>query len=168
MWQRWPQPRHPTRPAGFTLLELILVLAVLAIAAAMAAPSLRQFGRGRGAGDCAAQIVALTHYARTQAVTDGAVYRLNLDPASGTFWLTVQRAGFFESLGNEFGRVFTAPEGVTMECDLPPQPDGLYVEFWPTGRTQPAVIRLTDTSNRVTEVACYYPTERFRVVNSGG
>ena len=157
------------RRSAFTLLELVLVMAILCIAMGMAAPSLRGFGRGRGAGDAAAQLVALGGWARTQAISHGLVYRLNLDPAARTYWLTVQVEGdsAFELLGEEFGRTFAAPEGVAIDWDAPERPDGRYVEFHPSGRTEPAAIQLTDAEGVVTEVACLSATETFRAVPAG-
>ena len=142
-------------------------MSLLCIIMAMAAPSLRGFGRGRGAGDCAAQIVALGGYARTQAISQGLVYRLNLDPAARTYWLTVQREKVFEFLGEESGRTFTAPDGVDINWDVLERADGRYVEFHPSGRTEPASIQLTDADGVVTEVSCLSATELFRVVPAG-
>ena len=64
---------------GLTLLELVLVMVIICTILAMAAPSLRGFFTSRETSDAAAQIVALTHLARSQAITEGRVYRLNLD-----------------------------------------------------------------------------------------
>ena len=146
-----------------------MVMAILCVVVAMAAPSIREFGRGRGGVDCAAQIIALTRWARTQAVTEGAVYRLNFDAANRSYWVTVERYGYFESPGSEFGRLFTAPDSVErMECTAPYTPDGQYVQFWPTGRTDPGSIRLTDSRGEVTEIVCRSATELFHVVNPDG
>jgi len=172
-------PHSPRR--AFTLLELILVMLILTIAVALIVPQMANFGRGRRAGDCAAEIVAVAHFARTKAISDGLAYRLNVDPQRGAYWLTAEQGpgGDFGDIGEEFGRVFTAPEGIALSWSVPPQPSGLagqqqqqqqaqaavpYVEFRPDGRTDPAVIRLTDTATgAVTEVACRSATEMFRV-----
>ena len=147
-----------------------------------------RFGHpNRRAGDCASQIVAVTRWARARAIADGISYRLNVDPQQGRYWLTMQDpAGVdFGPVGEEFGRVFVAPEGITLAWAVPPQQQqqastgllsnqasqqpaaqsvGPYVEFRPDGRTDPAVLRLTDTgTNAVVEVACPSATEMFRV-----
>ena len=164
-----------------------MVMMLMCVVAAMAVPSFRGFGKGRRVGACAAQLVTLTQYARTQAVTRAEPYRLNVDPATGTYWLTVARdadggGGFFERPGDEMGRVFAAPEGVTIAWDgpLPSAAGGggreqyPYVEFLPTGRTSAAVsLLLTDhdggaADGTVTEVACLSPAEPFRVLTPDG
>jgi len=140
-------------------------MVILAIVAGIAAPALTAFGKGRRVGDCAAQIVSLTHWARTQAITRGVTYRLNLDPNSRTYWLTVVRDdGTVDTPGEEFGRVFSAPDGVTLNWDAPTQQDGQYITFLPTGRTDPATIRVTDAGGKIVEVSSFSPTELFHVV----
>src|SRR5258708_16863770 len=91
------------RWAGFTLVELILVLMVLTVMVSIVAPSLRGFGVGRQSSDAATQILSLAQWARAQAVTDGKVYRLNFDVTGRTFGVTVQEAGVFEAAPNEYG-----------------------------------------------------------------
>src|SRR4051794_14678146 len=99
------------RHAAYTLLELVAVMAILCLVAGMAVPSLKGFGQGRQTTEGAAQLVALARRARTQAITEATPYRLNVDPAAGTYWLTAWRGGGFVSPGDNFGMVFAAPEG---------------------------------------------------------
>jgi hypothetical protein len=83
--------------------------------------------------------------------------------------VTVERYGYFESPGSEFGRLFTAPDSVErLECTAPLGEEGQYVQFWPTGRTDAASIRLTDSRGEVTEIVCRSATELFHVVNADG
>ena len=160
--------------SGFTLLELVMVMMLLCVVAAMAVPALRGFGQGRRLGSCAAQLVSLAQYARTQAITRGVPYRMHVDPDTATYWLTAERDdGVFDTPGDEFGRVFEAPEGIAIDWLGPSPPDAgrfPYVEFLPTGRTSAAAtLRLTDEGSgggggAVTEVACLSPAEPFRVL----
>ncbi|MHC4330298.1 MAG: pilus assembly FimT family protein, partial [Planctomycetota bacterium] len=106
---------HRGRSGGFTLLELILVMVILSTVLAMAAPSLRGFFASRQTHDTAAQILALTQLARSQAISGGVVYRLNFDTRQRTYWLTAQQAGAFEELRMGLGQVFTLPKDMVME-----------------------------------------------------
>lgn len=156
------RPRRPDAHSGFTLLELVLVMAILLIVTAMAVPAF--VSRGREVRDCAARLVALTNWARTQAIVRGVTYRLNVDPQQRTFWLTVDQGdGTFVPVGEEFGRVFPVPDGWTIDWSVTPQADGSYVEFRTTGRTDPATIRLTADNGSVTSIVCGSATDTFHV-----
>src|SRR3954451_5735592 len=87
---------------GFTLLELILVMAIIAIVAAITVPSFRTFAIGRNSQNTASDIIGLTNYARTQAASEGRVYRLNFDTTNGAFWLTAKYGGAFIGPSNDF------------------------------------------------------------------
>ena len=136
---------------------------VIAVVVAMVAPTFHGTSRGRRTGDTATQIVSLALYARSQAITQGKTYRLNLDPDAGTYELSVRDYDTFEMLGNWS---YSVPEGVQISCDLPAQQDGLYIEFRPTGRTDPATIRVTDDDGIVVEVVCESATELFHIADS--
>lgn len=56
---------------AFTLMELLLVLALLAMAVAVAAPSLSRFFRGRALDSEARRMLSLTRYAQSRAVSEG-------------------------------------------------------------------------------------------------
>jgi prepilin-type N-terminal cleavage/methylation domain-containing protein len=157
---RWGRPAKVGR--GFTLLELILVLGLVA----MAAPSLSNFMKARKTADAAGQMLALTRVAASRAIAQGAVYRLNVDPQTSAYWLSVQEAGAFVDLECEFGCRFTLPEGTAMSMKSPV--DGAprtYVEFYPSGRTEAATIQLVGSRGEVYQIVCDSPTEEFRVVS---
>jgi type II secretion system protein H len=70
----------PPEPAGedacatrlaFTLIELILVLALLAIVTSLATPSLSRFFRGRTLNSEARQLLSLTHAGKSRAISEG-------------------------------------------------------------------------------------------------
>jgi hypothetical protein len=112
--------------------------------------------------------MALAQWGRTQAITSGLPHRLNVDPASGTYWMTVQRAGVYELVRDDFGRTVTAPSGVTIQWYGPAPTDSMfpYVEFLPTGRTNgTASLLVSDTRGSVTEIACLSPAEPFHVLS---
>jgi len=151
---------------AFTLLELVLVMAIITVIVMMAVPTLRGFGRGRAVSDTATQIIALTEYARTQAIATGQSYRLNLDAAGRRYFLTADQGdGTFAELGEESGRPFTLPETVNLQWDAPQQSDGQYVTFLPTGRVEPSTLILSDTENNVVQVASQSASEAYRVLS---
>jgi type II secretion system protein H len=65
------QDSGPWRAEAFTLVEFILVMALLATLMALVAPSLSRSMRQRHLEQEATRLVALTEYGRNQAVSDG-------------------------------------------------------------------------------------------------
>lgn len=180
---------------AFTLLELILVLAVMAILVAMAIPAMRGLAAGRGADEVSGQMLALAHYARSQAIAEGVAYRLNIDPTNRVYYLTkfysdpldASVAPGFYDLGKEMGSMFPIPEDVTVEWDpdyanlqlqqaattgqiLPEKWPGNvpFIEFTPSGRTDACLIRLIDRDGKVTQLICPTATETIRVILPDG
>lgn len=74
--------RHTDRGRpGFTLIELILVLALLAVISSYVAPSLSKFVRGRSLDSEARRLLAVTRAAGGRAVSLGVPVRVWLDTA---------------------------------------------------------------------------------------
>jgi type II secretion system protein H len=195
--------RRGVKTSGFTLIELILVLVIIAIITAIVMPSVSAFSAGRSSSNMATQLIALTDYARTEAAAEGRTFRLNFDASKGTYWLTAQRDGVFVPPDNqEYGQIFLLPEHVQWDITftskmtsqmIPPideqqvttqmntslsQPtgqqnymvqnsheNGSYVEFDPSGRVDPAQIKLTDVrqGNSIV-VGCLSATELFHIL----
>jgi len=153
---------------GFTLLELILVLALIGTVLSMVAPSLWAFCRARETADTAGRILALTQYARSQAVTEGRALRLCVD--NDACWLEAQEGGAFAALTSEMGRRFGFPAGASVQlfdASGIEVPHG-SVQFGPDGRTEAATIRITGRQGEVYRVVCDSATERFRVASGEG
>src|SRR5579859_4360712 len=75
---------------GFTLIELILVMAILVMAVSVTAPALSNFFRGRALDGEARRLLALTHGAQSRAVSEGVPMDLWLDANNGTFGLEAE------------------------------------------------------------------------------
>src|SRR5580692_3371182 len=82
--------RPPVR--AFTLIELIVVMVLLAIAAALVAPHMASFYRGRSLNSEARRMLALTHYGQSRAVAEGVPVLLWINSANSTYGLVTQAA----------------------------------------------------------------------------
>lgn len=91
---------------GFTLLEVIVVLAILAVVAAATAPALR-LGQGEPTGLDAAtrRLTELFRMARDSAVQGAAPVTVVLDPALGVYWMEIERPGTLADQAFEMDRV---------------------------------------------------------------
>lgn len=80
----------PSRKNGFTLIELILVMALLTIAVSVAAPALANFFRGRSLDSEARRLLALTRAGQSRAVSEGVPVELWINTAENTFGLEAE------------------------------------------------------------------------------
>jgi prepilin-type N-terminal cleavage/methylation domain-containing protein len=81
----WTQNRR----GGFTLLEIIIVLALLAVIAAMGAPKLSAALRRRTTQTAADQFATAHSLARVTALRYGRVAQLHIDATTTRFWVDV-------------------------------------------------------------------------------
>lgn len=154
------------RSSAFTLLELVLVLVIIGTALGMAAPSLRGWSRGSRLRDTADQFLALTRLARSQAVASCQVHRLCLS-SSGQYQLLVQHGEEFVPIASSFGDVFMLPEGYRIQLRVLTEGSENCIDFYPTGRTQPAHVLIISDQEETIELACTTPSEMFRLISAG-
>ncbi len=82
---RRPQPTSPRAPAGYTLLELLLVLVVLVFLGSMAWPSLVNLLDSRHLRRGADQVRTAWNSARVKAVTSGVIYAFRYQEGTGQY-----------------------------------------------------------------------------------
>ena len=92
---------HNTRTAGFTLIELMVVVAILAIFASIAMPAFNTLIENNRLKSAADEFQALLVAARTDAVTKRASIDVSLD---GTTWSSGERT-------------VTVPDSIVMNAD---------------------------------------------------
>lgn len=135
-------PSKVDRSAGFTLIELMLVILLLSVLTGLSVPLLRRATSDFALEDTSFTIEKLIHYAQEMSVLDGVIYQLNLDPPKSVFWLT--RSGV--AIKNKTGRKFRLPRDLKLESRR------YSVSFYPDGRADDAEIRILakdETGRRV-------------------
>jgi len=78
---------------AFTLIELILIMALLVIITSIALPTMSKFIRGRALDAEARRKFALMHAAQSRAVSEGMPMMLWLDEKDGTYGLEAETSG---------------------------------------------------------------------------
>jgi len=81
---------------GFTLIELILVMALFGIVMAIVAPDLSNFFRGRNLDNEAQQFLSMTRYGRSRAISEGVPIELWISAKQNKYGLEAV-SGYTES-----------------------------------------------------------------------
>ncbi len=102
--------------AGFTLIELVIVMVLLAIAAALVAPHMSSFFRGRVLNSEARRLLALTYYGQSRAVAEGVPVLLWINAQQSSYGLVTQSAA---SEPDDRASSFTADPTLTLEATAP-------------------------------------------------
>jgi prepilin-type N-terminal cleavage/methylation domain-containing protein len=186
------QDAHATR--AFTLFELLAVLLLLGVILTLTAPALSGFFTGRKTADAAQMVLSLTQSAHSLSVSQGQLCRLNIDTASGEFWLTVQEGGAFVPAPGDAGRHVQVPQGTQVSItQLGAPPTGApvlaapspamglgqspfangrvgqskslsHIDFYPTGRNDIATLDVAGRGRERYQVTCLCATEGFSVI----
>lgn len=140
---------------GFTLIELIAVMALLTTVMAVVAPSLSRFMRGRALEEEGRRFLALTQYARSEAASRGVVLRLWVSPEEGAYGLAPETRAESEDVRALEYRLadrlrFELPEDVELvEYEAG---NRLEVTFWPDGGldegAEDEAVRIVDEDGR--------------------
>ena len=100
--------------AAFTLIELILVMALMVVIIALLAPSLGNFFRGRTLDSEARRLLALARYGHSRAVSEGVPMLLWLDPDRRSYGLSEE---FSYSTRDEKAIAYQLEPDVDLEVD---------------------------------------------------
>lgn len=126
------------RARGFTLLEMTVVIAIMAIAMAVVIPMIDAGLTSREVRRAARQIAATMHHLRTEAVSTGRPAALRIDVEENTI----------ETVGG--GRWAALTDRAVIESVAAPEVEtGRYeVRFYPNGSTSGAAIVLASRRDR--------------------
>ena len=140
---------------GFTLVELIIVMMLLAVVAALAVPSLSRSMRQRNLDEEATRLLALTEYGRDEAVSQGVPMVVWIDAKSQRYGVE-PKAGF--DADETRTRDYNMNPDVQVEIDKAAVSGGVVeaIEFAPDGAlTSSSVnsVRLVDRFNSVINIS---------------
>ncbi len=102
---------------AFTLIELVLVMALLTIIVSVSLPTLKSFFKGRDLNSEARRFLSLTHYAASRAVSEGIPMELYVDLQQKVYGLRAQ-AGFLEA--DTKAVQYNLPEDLSFEVTSAP------------------------------------------------
>jgi Tfp pilus assembly protein FimT len=85
--------RHPKFSRAFTLIELILIMALLVVITSLVAPAMANFIRGRALDSESRRLYSLMAYAQSRAVSEGVPVMLWIDAKNGAYGISEEMAG---------------------------------------------------------------------------
>ena len=130
---RW---RRNVSCAGFTLVEMLLVLLILTVVAGLTAPNLSRSLTQHQFQKSADELLNMMRYAQSRAITKGHAVRLVFNEDYQEYWLTEASANpeasdqAFERVPGRMGAPRLIPDDVTVESDE----DLSELTFYPDGR----------------------------------
>jgi type II secretion system protein H len=127
-------PSKRSERCAFTLIELILVLALLVVITSLVAPAMSNFIRGRALDSEARRMLALLHAGQSRAVSEGMPMMVWLDEKTGAYGLEAETPG-----QNGDAKAEHLSVDSTLQLTVKSGPMGLT-----TLRTMPAVRLLAD------------------------
>ncbi len=136
--------------AGFTLLEIALVLLIMAVILMLALPRLRDPGRAELMAQ-SKRLVNIFKLLRSEAVLNGYAYRLNFDLGAQRYWVTADESADLGDFVHELGQLARGTqlhEPVAIADVVLPTLAGkvnqgqIYTVFYPDGSVDPTVIHL--------------------------
>jgi len=101
---------------GFTLIELVVVMVLLGIAAALVAPHMAGFFQGRVLNSEARRMLAVTHYGQSRAVAEGVPVLLWINSKQSSYGLITQSS---TTDPDDRSSTFTVDPTLTLETSAP-------------------------------------------------
>jgi type II secretion system protein H len=121
--------------AAFTLLELVIVMAVVGIMLAVTAPNLARFLHGRNVREDARRLVAVTRRAAAVAASQSCRTVVWIDPTNGEYgWRRLE--SFTKDTTDELS--YTVLDGTTLSVSPAPEEETSEVTFRPDGEVDGA------------------------------
>ncbi|HUK55438.1 MAG TPA: type II secretion system protein [Nitrospiria bacterium] len=151
MWKAGISNRRglPVRQAGFTYLELAVVMLILGVVVALAFPTIHNFGSS-ALKQSARHLVRTVYFLTDRAAATKQIYRLNFDLDRREYWVTVQSGeGEFVRADSDIVTRTSLPETVRF-ADVDTLHQGkltlgvAYMDFFPVGRVDKTTVHLTD------------------------
>jgi len=128
---------HPrSQEAGVTLLELVIVLAILGLTVSIVAPRFGNWSEEWTLRSAAERVAQTVRYARTRALFEQSYYVVEIEPSTHGVRVFNPASGF--------SRAYVLPRGVTIDDGENPMPSVVRILFPPSGVVEERNLWLSD------------------------
>ena len=140
-----PRNKKDKMPSAFTLIELLLVMALMVVAVSIVLPAMKSFFKGRNLESEARRFLSLTRYGQSRAIAEGIPVELWINPKAGSYGLSAL-SGYTETetnpinykLDSTLAISFSAPTSVLTRSNYWTQAQGQMgavarIRFQPDG-----------------------------------
>jgi len=138
---------------GVTLIELVVVIVIIAIGAALTTPNIGGWMTNYRLGSATRDVVSTMRIAQMKAISNNLTYQISFDIANRSYILQYQNAG------NTFndGAVQTLPTGVQFNTDF-----GNVASFFPNASSTNGNVTLNNTKGTTKKIQLLGTTGRIK------
>lgn len=159
-------PPHRRLQAGFTFLELLVVVLIVALVVGVSAPRFRRTFRHLQLQLFASDVAKVLTYASKRAVARGEMLRIHFDVEGRRYWLVAAQSASpereFKRVAGKFGRSSSVPGAIYLD------PSAGAVTFYPDGRADPFEMIIFDNSRERYRLVTDVWTGRVKLLESHG
>lgn len=147
---------------GFTLIELVIVLMIIALTISLAAPSLSGWSTGTKMRNACDDFLSTLRLARGQAIVSVCEQIVTIDRNNGTYMLQIRDGEMILPAPGLGSSPMSLPTGFTIDL-LSGGQGGTSIVFYPDGRATPALVQITAPDGQVRQIISQAPAEPFRI-----
>lgn len=156
---------------GYSLIELIVVLAIMSLLIALVTPSLSQFLKGVELKTTAKKIGGILRYCRSEAVNQGQLVQILFSPASREIKIQLKDISNSYGGGKETSvliKSYILPEGIRVERidsipEVSPSEMTLF-EFYPNGGSNGGSLLLENEDRSRFRIEVHFLTGMVKIV----
>lgn len=125
---------------GFTFIELLFVILIIGVMSTLAIPQFRKSFDSLELESFTKNIYYLAQYLQGSSISQGKIYRLDIDPNQAIFSSTYKQGDEFKAVEGKFGKPYKAPVNVAISLENKSAVSENNVYFYPDGSSSDADI----------------------------
>lgn len=145
------------RSSGFTLIEILLVVLILAVIVAAAIPRFEGTFKQMQARSCAQKIYQLALFAKERAILENSDYKLKYDSDKNKIYILKKVGDQFKPLESRLGKSIQLRQSITLKWNR----SSKEILFTPNGESDKVEIHLNLNNNRLFTIIVGNPIGRI-------